>query len=109
MGIVYLIGDSDRPGNYKIGVTRGKLDNRLKKLQTGNSGKLYVKASYSTEYPFDLEKMLHNRYEENLLLNEWYYLDEDVANRFVDECTLLQSVLDAMEDNYYFKKKHKKL
>ena len=52
MGIVYLIGDYSKNHCYKIGVTRGKLENRLKKLQTGNSGQLFVKYSYSSNRVF---------------------------------------------------------
>ena len=42
MGCVYLLGDWDKENRYKIGVTRGDVDKRIKKLQTGNSGEIYL-------------------------------------------------------------------
>ena len=41
-GYVYLLGDFDKEGAYKIGVTRGTIERRIKKLQTGNSGEIYI-------------------------------------------------------------------
>ena len=36
-GYVYLLGDFEKEGAYKIGVTRGTIERRIKKLQTGNN------------------------------------------------------------------------
>ena len=55
-GYVYLLGDSEKDKIYKIGVTRGSLYNRLKKLQTGNSGELFLIKSYKTDYCFLLKR-----------------------------------------------------
>ena len=38
MAVVYLLGDKEKFGEYKIGATRGSVNKRLKTLQTG---KLY--------------------------------------------------------------------
>ena len=42
IGFIYLLGDWNKEGVYKIGVTTGKIENRIKKLQTGNSGEIYI-------------------------------------------------------------------
>ena len=42
MGYVYLIYDKNN-NSYKIGVTKGDTNKRLKKLQTGNSCELEIK------------------------------------------------------------------
>ena len=42
MGFVYLLGDWGKEKTYKIGVTRGKIEKRIKSLQTGNSGEIYI-------------------------------------------------------------------
>ena len=57
MATVYLLGDWTRNGVYKIGVTRGDLNKRIKKLQTGNSGEIFVCQKYTTDYPFFIEKI----------------------------------------------------
>ena len=41
-GRVYILGNKDDDGYYKIGATRGLMSKRLKTLQTGNSGTLYI-------------------------------------------------------------------
>jgi len=62
MGYVYLIEDSNN-NCYKIGVTKGEPEKRLKKLQTGNPSKLELKYLYECEYPYRLESMLHSHYK----------------------------------------------
>ena len=51
-GYVYLLGDFEKEGSYKIGVTRGTIEHRIKKLQTGNSGEIYIVDYFQTEHPF---------------------------------------------------------
>ena len=41
-GYVYLLADGLNDGIYKIGVTTGSIENRIKKLQTGNAGEIYI-------------------------------------------------------------------
>ena len=61
-GYVYLIADTNAE-TYKIGVTKGSPEKRLKALQTGNSTKLMLKEAYECEFPYRLESMLHNHYK----------------------------------------------
>lgn len=51
-GFVYLINDWECEGVYKIGVTRGTIEHRLKKLQTGNPDDLVICRYFHTEHPF---------------------------------------------------------
>ena len=44
---------------YKIGMTRGKIEKRIKQLQTGNSEEITLLKYHETEYPFFLENGLH--------------------------------------------------
>lgn len=85
MGYVYLIEDSTNIV-YKIGVTRSNSKRRLQKLQTGNSTPLRIKYLFKTEYPFRLESMLHNKYKQYKVLNEWYELLKDIVNNFYEIC-----------------------
>lgn len=104
MGYVYLIGELDNPGNYKIGSTRAKnINTRLKHLQTGNSSELYIKESFETDYPFKLEKMLHNRFKSSHLIGEWFALSKDDTDDFKVICEHLQGIIDSLKDNPFFK------
>ena len=108
MAIVYLVGDSEKENYYKIGVTRGKIENRIKKLQTGNAGDIFVVSTYETNFPFIMEMMLHNKYAESNIINEWFYLEKEEVDKFTSICDKIQENINALEDNYFFQKKYGK-
>ena len=108
MGTVYLLGDSGKEGVYKIGVTTGKDENRIKKLQTGNSGEIYLVNSYETDHPFVMEKMLHTKYFADKALGEWFELSfEDIVS-FTETCEKIQKSINELKENYFFNKKYNK-
>ena len=108
MGSVYLLGDSEKEGIFKIGATRGDIQKRIKKLQTGNAGEIYLVSYYETEYPFLMEKMLHTKFFGDKVLNEWFSLTTEEIVRFKESCEEIQKTIDALKDNYFFKKKYGK-
>ena len=108
MGYVYLIGDREKDGIYKIGVTRGSVDKRIKKLQTGNCGEIFLVKKFETDYPFVMEKMLHTRFFGSKILNEWFSLTFDEVKEFITTCENIQENIDALKDNYFFQKKYGK-
>ena len=104
MGYVYLIGEVGNDTNYKIGSTRAKdVNNRLKQLQTGSSSELYIKESFETEYPFKLEKMLHNYFKEKNLIGEWFELSKADTEDFKEICEDKIKVIESLKNNpiYY--------
>ena len=105
MWYVYLIGEIDNKGRYKIGSTRAKkVTTRLKQLQTGNASELYIKESYETEHPFKLEKMLHNHFKSSNLNGEWFELSEADTRNFKGVCDDKSSIIESLKDNpFYFK------
>jgi len=103
MGYVYLICD---PANdtFKIGVTK-KLDieERVRKLQTGNSTELFIRSFYQCEYPFRLEKLLHTRFNQKRKTGEWFSLDcKDVCN-FKKTCEELDEIIQSLTENPFIK------
>lgn len=104
MSSVYLIGDRNAVGVFKIGVTRGDLQNRLKKLQTGNCGQLYVVSHYESKHPFFIEQSLHRKYAQNKVLNEWFELTEENVKSFIQDCMAIEDIIDATKDNPYMEK-----
>lgn len=105
MGFVYLIGETDNNGRYKIGSTRAKdVNHRLKQLQTGNSSELYIKEAFETEQPFKLEKMLHNHFKYKNLNGEWFELSETDIEAFKGICEEKIRIIDSLKDNPFFKK-----
>ena len=104
MGYVYLIGEIDNKGRYKIGSTKAKdVKKRLKQLQTGNSSELFIKESYETEHPFKLEKMLHNHFKSSNLIGEWFELSESDTEAFKGVCEEKEKIISSLKDNpFYF-------
>jgi hypothetical protein len=106
MGYVYLIGDKDRFGYYKIGATRENVNRRLKALQTGNSGELYVEKFHETSNPFIVENLLHNKYSYKQTINEWFELGLEDVIKFNENCENIEETIEVMKDNPFFKKKY---
>ena len=104
MGYVYLIGEMDNKGRYKIGSTKAKdVNKRLKQLQTGNSSELFIKESYETEHPFKLEKMLHNHFKSSNLIGEWFELSESDTEAFRKVCEEKEKIISSLKNNpFYF-------
>ena len=104
MGYVYLIGEMDNKGRYKIGSTKAKdVNKRLKQLQTGNSSELFIKESYETEHPFKLEKMLHNHFKSSNLIGEWFELSESDIEAFKRVCEEKEKIISSLKNNpFYF-------
>jgi hypothetical protein len=102
-GFVYLICDPSTD-LFKIGLTTGKLENRLKKLQTGNGTELHLVTFHETEYPYKIEKMLHNHFSNKKELNEWFNLDTDDINTFNEICEKKEEIIKSLSDNPFFEK-----
>lgn len=85
-GYVYLLGDWEKVGVYKIGVTRGTIERRIKKLQTGNSGEIYIVDYFQTEHPFFIERWMHIKYNSKKVMNEWFELGFDDMKDFKKNC-----------------------
>ena len=85
-GYVYWLGDFEKEGIFKIGVTRGTIERRIKKLQTGNSGEIYIVDYFQTEHPFFIERWMHTKYLGKKVMNEWFELTLDDIKDFKNNC-----------------------
>ena len=103
-GYIYLICDPSTE-TYKIGRTSNPVEKRLKQLQTGCSGELFIMDTYETEYPVQLEKMLHRKFFTKKQLNEWFKLDSDDICGFSDICKQYDEIIASLKTNYFYNKK----
>ena len=77
MGFVYLLKSGDF---YKIGMTRGTVENRLRSLQTGSPHPIEVIHTIEVANLNEWEAYLHELYKHKHHHGEWYALDaQDVA------------------------------
>lgn len=100
-GYVYLICDAATE-QYKIGVTRGSIEKRIKKLQTGNGNELHIVSYFPSKRPFKMEKMLHTRFANRRVLNEWFELSPEEVFSFQDICTEVEGTIKALAGNPFF-------
>ena len=90
---------------FKIGVTKGDIQRRIKKLQTGNATELFLANYHESEYPYRIEKMLHSHFDSKRVLNEWFDLShEDVVN-FRNICKIMEERIKCLKDNPFFMKR----
>lgn len=102
MGYVYLICDSGHDNMFKIGVTKQTLEKRLKQLQTGNGSEIFLVSYHETDYPYYIEKMLHQRFCVDRKVGEWFDLDNDKVLSFKNECDNLEKIIVELKDNPFF-------
>ena len=100
-GSVYLLTDGEL---YKIGVTRGSIDKRISKLQTGNPYTIQMISHYDTDKPFKLEKILHFRHSSQRINNEWFQLTNENVSNFNNECSEIEKMLESVKDNPFISK-----
>jgi hypothetical protein len=103
MAFVYLIGDYGELNSYKIGMTRGKIEKRIKQLQTGNGSEIYLVDYYQTQYPFFIEKALHLHFFEKHKFNEWFELNEEDILDFKKTCSFYENNAKSLENNPFAK------
>lgn len=104
MAFVYLLCDSGQENTYKIGVTRGKIEKRIKQLQTGNAGEITLLKYHETDYPFFLEKSLHSKFKNKQINNEWFMLELDDISKFNEHCLMIEEIAKSLEDNPFANK-----
>ena len=103
MAFVYLLCDSGHDNMFKIGMTRGDVEKRIKKLQTGNGSEIFLVKKYETKYPFYLEKMLHQRHWPERKLNEWFELSTESVMNFEEDCKFYEDIVELLsETNPFF-------
>lgn len=103
MGFVYLLGNFEQENVYKIGITRGKIENRIKQLQTGSSGEIYLINYYKTKYPFFIEKNFHMKYYPYQTIGEWFELTPDEVLNFKNNCVFFENNAKVLEENAFAK------
>ena len=107
MAYVYLLCDSGQDNTFKIGVTKGPIEKRIKKLQTGNGCEIFLANYYETDYPFIIERMMHQKHFSDKKLNEWFTLDSESVANFKKDCQEFEETIKALKDNPFFNKKLK--
>jgi len=97
-GFVYLMKDKDY---YKVGHTK-RLDVRKEQLQTGNPNEIIIINSYLCKNYKKAEYILHQKYKEYRVINEWFDLPIEIINNFKEDAILADKVAESLKLNPYF-------
>lgn len=94
---------------YKIGITKRDVKKRIKELKTGNAATLEIVNVFESKWASKIETSLHNTYQTKNVSGEWFRLQKEEVDNFVERC---QSVHDTFEllnkSNTWFIDKNKK-
>jgi hypothetical protein len=105
-GYVYLVVEWDKiekdNNPCKIGATNGSIENRIKKLQTGNASELHMLNYFKSEYPFKLEKMLHSYYNKHRGHGEWFNLTDEIILNFENVCKEKEKIIKLLKEENHF-------
>jgi hypothetical protein len=88
-GIVYLLTEwGSSPERFKIGITKGSVEDRIKQLQTGSSNEIVMILKYESYNYLKIEKFLHKKYSKYSTDGgqEWFELSSTDVSNFINEC-----------------------
>lgn len=100
MAFIYLI--SNQCGQYKIGVTKNKISNRIKEFKTGNPDELKLFHFFETPNAYKIEKVLHRQYSHFNVSGEWFELPIDIVSDFINICNKIESDLKLIENKDFY-------
>ena len=98
-GYIYLLVNyGSDPESYKIGITTGKIENRIKSLQTGNPNQIVLLKFYKSQFYRQIERRLHKKY---VYLKteggkEWFTLPPESVFDFNTECETIESQINTL-------------
>ena len=102
MGIVYLLCElGSDPERYKIGITKGDPNKRVKQLQTGCSNSISLLKAFESEYYRKIESSLHREYKSYSSGGgtEWFILPTELVFKFEERCKQLNDTFKMLEES----------
>lgn len=110
-GYVYVVSNNDmKEGQYKIGITRRTVEERMKELGSGasHSFPMNVHGYVYCDDCFQVESAMHRHFA-NRRVNqvnakkEWFYASlEEIAQGFKDVCNIDIKLVDAVDESYLY-------
>ena len=110
-GYVYVVSNNDmKEGQYKIGITRRTVEERMKELGSGasHSFPMNVHGYVYCDDCFQVESAMHRHFA-NRRVNqvnakkEWFYASlKEIAQGFKDICNIDIELVDAVDESYLY-------
>lgn len=104
-GTVYLLHEfGSQPEKYKIGISTGPVEKRIKSMQTGNSFEIILINHFKTKYYRKIESYFHRLYSKYSTSGgkEWFLLPPEEVFKFKSICIKLDDDFKFLEENNDF-------
>jgi hypothetical protein len=101
---IYLLKSYDEYGDniYKIGLTKRKVEDRVKELKTGNANDIEIIDVYEAkDYAHSIESSLHRYFQFQNKNGEWFYLNDEDISKFQYLCEITYNNFDTLKENSY--------
>lgn len=95
--MVYILKAGRR---FKIGITSGSIDKRVKVLQTGCPDKIEVIHTFITNNSYIVEQEIHKAYKDKNTSGEWFELDNLDVNDIKDFMPTFDKTIMSQEETY---------
>lgn len=105
LGTVYLVHEfGSTPERYKIGISTGPIEKRIKAMQTGNSNEIILINHFNTAHYRKIESHLHRLYSKYSTDGgkEWFTLPSEEIFKFKTICEKLNDNFNFLNDNNQF-------
>ena len=94
---IYLI-NAENTNLYKIGLSHN-LTKRVKQLQTSSPHKIVLVESWKTQWGKKLEFTLHRVYSMQRQSGEWFELNTEQVENFLENCNKIESSFNILKEN----------
>jgi len=100
---VYLIcAEINGEKLYKIGYTRRDVETRVRELKTGNAADLFIVESFKSKWGTKIESQIHRRFRHKKVNGEWFDLNDDDVQGFIDICKNIDNNLEIVSQSTYY-------
>jgi hypothetical protein len=101
---VYLISaETNGKKLYKIGYTKRKVEERIKEFKTGNTAVFSIIEVFNSKWGTKIEASLHRQFYTKKVGGEWFDLDVNDLNNYLNLCEQLHNNFEIIENqNTYY-------
>lgn len=99
---IYLIyAEIGSIGQWKIGVTRRKLEERLREHKTSNPNIVGITAYYETDSSlvYGIESLLKRWYKRDIIEGEWIRFEAITKDKFLKDCQKIEHNFKFIKNN----------
>jgi len=88
---------------YKIGFSKRPVEKRLNELKTGNACEIKIVNIFNSVWAIKIESTLHRLYSSKRVSGEWFDLNNDDVDQFINNCQLHHDNLELLSttNTYY--------